>query len=225
MFSRGSEAKDALLKEVTVENRILREKLQFLEVIRSESMASRDKLKQLEASSSQLKKMIARTASDKDQKYNKRESELLSQIYSQSQQLSEKDQMISYQQQQLQESQYKDQMIFDLYSQLQGATSERDTANYSASQAQIFADSLGQQLGDLTRSKSLPENTSLVKIDREYQDQLSDLRRELLSAKSELSIAKFNLSKRDKPEASGAGSFVMAQAADGASGAVVEAGF
>ena len=224
-LSREKGGADALLEEATGENRSLREKLQFLEVIRSESMASRDKLKQLEASSSQLKKMIARTASDKDQKYNKRESELLSQIYSQSQQLSEKDQMISYQQQQLQESQYKDQMIFDLYSQLQGATSERDTANYSASQAQIFADSLGQQLGDLTRSKSLPENTSLVKIDREYQDQLSDLRRELLSAKSELSIAKFNLSKRDKPEASGAGSFVMAQAADGASGAVVEAGF
>ena len=78
--------------------------------------------------------MIAKTASDKDQKYNKRESELLSQIYSKSQQLSgkdqqlsEKDQMISYQQQQLQESQYKDQMISDLYSQLQAATTERDS--------------------------------------------------------------------------------------------------
>ena len=88
-------------------------------------------------------------------------------------------------------------------------------SHYSASQTQIFADSLGQQLGYLTRSKSLPDSSSLVKMDRKYQEELSDLRCELLRTKSELSIAKFNLSKREKPEASGAGSFVMAQAADG----------
>ncbi len=253
------EATGALLKEATGENRSLREKLQRLEVARSESMASREKVhrlevlgsegmalrervKQLETISSQLKKMIAKTASDNAQKYNKRESELLAQIHSKNQQLSgkgqqlsEKDQMISYQQQQLQESQYKDQMISDLYSQLQAATTERDSAHYSASQTQIFADSLGQQLGDLTRSKSLPDSSSLVKMDRKYQEELSDLRCELLRAKSELSIAKFNLSKREKPEASGAGqegkaardgsgSFVMAAASDGVSCSGVEAG-
>ena len=215
---------DILLKEALSANRALRAKASKLDVLAKDNKSLRAEVSKLSSRASSLTKAASASVCEIQATFRDKERELM-------QQISCRDELISSQQQQLQESQYKDQIIFDLSSQLQSAasdlqevTSERDAAQYSASQAQIFADSLGQQLGDLTRSSASSSNSSIVAIDRKYQAQLSDLRGELSRAKEDLSVAKFNLSSREKPEASGAGagSFVMAQASGKASGVVVE---
>ena len=215
---------DILLKEALSANRALRAKASKLDVLAKDNKSLRAEVSKLSSRASSLTKAASASVCEIQATFRDKERELM-------QQISCRDELISSQQQQLQESQYKDQIIFDLSSQLQSAasdlqevTSERDAAQYSASQAQIFADSLGQQLGDLTRSGASSSNSSIVAIDRKYQAQLSDLRGELSRAKADLSVAKFNLSSREKPEASGAGagSFVMAQASGKASGVVVE---